>query len=383
MVEQVVSLHRLLLLAGIVVLTACTATSAQPVATPAPSFATASGVATAPAPTATAMPAAPAPPTLTPTTLPLTATATATPPLPTVTPLPPPARFGLPIGRAGQLPGDGFFLRHGYAVENTWFNPGYWHTGEDWYAVSGESAGAAVYAVAGGTVEYVGANYPGRVVIVRHAADLYSMYGHLDPAVDVAGGQEVARGDRLGTVLRRSDTVPNHLHFELRTFLISEPVNGARPRYPFRCGVNCPPGPGYWPIDAPDHPSDMGWRNPTHMIAARLFPANASGLLGQVVVVSEPFAATTTLWSAPPDTAGTAQPLGELALEAGNRYPLLAVYHGPPDSRATGAAGYLLWYQIGLADGNSAWVQAAVADDFETGSDGRPATIWIDFLVVQ
>ena len=46
---------------------------------------------------------------------------------------------------------------------------------------------------------------------------------------------------------------------------------GDRPRYGFACGVNCPPGPGYWPIDAPENPSAMGWRNPTHVIAHRMY----------------------------------------------------------------------------------------------------------------
>ena len=36
-----------------------------------------------------------------------------------------------PIAWPGELPGDGFRIRHGYATENTWYNPGYWHTGED------------------------------------------------------------------------------------------------------------------------------------------------------------------------------------------------------------------------------------------------------------
>ena len=68
---------------------------------------------------------------------------------------------------------------------------------------AGDTAGARVYAVADGEVVYAGANYPGRVVIVRHADDLYSMYGHLDPALAVRVGQQVARGDLIGTVLRR------------------------------------------------------------------------------------------------------------------------------------------------------------------------------------
>src|SRR5436853_438281 len=96
-----------------------------------------------------------------------------------------PPSFSYPIGTPGKPLGDGFFIRHGVQVENTWYNPGYWHTGEDWYAIAGDTAGANVYVIADGAVVYVGGNYPGRVVIVRHAGDLYSMYGHLDPHLKI------------------------------------------------------------------------------------------------------------------------------------------------------------------------------------------------------
>jgi hypothetical protein len=287
---------------------------------------------------------------------------------------------GYPIGRPGRLPGDGFFIRHGYAVENTWFNPNHWHAGEDWYAVTGDTAGAAVYAVAAGEVVYVGSNYPGRVVIVRHADDLFSMYGHLDPAVDVAEGETVPLGARLGTVLRRADTVPNHLHFELRTFLLTAHVNGAQPRYPFRCGVNCAPGPGYWPIGAPDHPSDQGWRNPLHVIAGRMFAADAAAPLGTVVVPREPPVTELPLWSAPADRPAARQ-IGALELTPGQQFGLLEVAAGPEDERGTSAEAYALWYRIMLPAGGDAWVQGALADPFEQGSDGRPATVRLTLLV--
>ena len=186
--------------------------------------------------------------------------------------------FSLPIGLPGQILGDGFFVRHGYACENTWYNPGWLHTGEDWYPPDGDAAGAGVYAVADGEVVFAGSEYPGRVVVVQHAADLYSMYGHLDDDLAVATGEAVARGQLLGTVLPRTDgRAPSHLHFEVRTFLTTPEVNGDAPRYAFACGFDCPPGPGYWPIDAPEHPSDMGWRNPTHVLAAAPSPAPRPG----------------------------------------------------------------------------------------------------------
>jgi murein DD-endopeptidase MepM/ murein hydrolase activator NlpD len=297
---------------------------------------------------------------------------------PTATPAAAEYGFAYPIGTPGQPLGDGFFIRHGYQTENTWYNPGYWHTGEDWYARAGDTAGAHVYAIAGGEVVYAGANYPGRVVIIRHAGDLYSMYGHLDPQLSVRAGQRVAEGELLGTVLRRGDDVPNHLHFEVRTFLTARAVNGAAPRYPFRCGVNCPPGPGYWPIEAPDLPSDLGWRNPTHAINRRMLPAGG----GEVVVATQPASATLTLWSAPPG-AGARQALGELALQPGARFALLGVRAGPEATATASALSYDLWYRIRLPGGKEGWAQAAAPSSFETGSDGRPSSVLFNLLPAQ
>jgi murein DD-endopeptidase MepM/ murein hydrolase activator NlpD len=306
-------------------------------------------------------------------------TATSTPkPAPTSSFPPAGPAFSYPIGAPGRPLGDGFFIRHGVAVENTWYNPGWWHTGEDWYAQEGDTAGARVYAVANGEIVYADANYPGRVVIIRHADDLYSMYGHLDSKLAVKVGQKVARGDLLGTVLRRGDTTPNHMHFEIRTFLTKSEVNGATPRYGYRCGPNCPPGPGYWPIDALDLPSDLGWRNPTHVIAHRAFLPSAGALLGEVVVATRPVSSSVTLWANTPAGA-TRQALGELDLRPGERFALLEVRAGPEDSRATSALGYELWYRIRLPDGRSGWVQAAVPSSFETGADGRPSSISFNF----
>jgi len=330
-----------------------------------------------------------------PTGVPSSPTATAqaqptAPPTAIVVPLPTSAAapttaspaFSYPIGLPGQPLGDGFFIRHGAQVENTWYNPGYWHTGEDWYAIEGDTAGARVYAVADGEVVYADADYPGRVVIIRHADDLFSMYGHLDPQLAVVVGQPVARGDLLGTVLRRGDQTPNHLHFEMRSFLTTDAVNGASPRYPFPCGPNCPPGPGYWPINAPDLPSDLGWRNPTHVINRRMLTpdADAGPVLGEVVVATAPVSPSVTLWSAAPGDATPPQSLGELALQPGEHVVLLAVQVGPEAPPTTSALSYALWYRIVLPDERSGWVQAAVPSMFETGSDGRPSSVRFNFV---
>ena len=309
---------------------------------------------------------------------PPTALATAAP-SPSASPETASSRFSYPIGTPGKPLGDGFFIRHGAGVENTWYNPGYWHTGEDWYAIEGDTAGAHVFAIADGAVVYVGGNYPGRVVIVRHAGDLYSMYGHLDPRLNIQVGAHVTRGEQIGTVLRRNDETPNHLHFEIRTFLTTRAVNGNAPRYSFRCGPNCPPGPGYWPIQAPDLPSDLGWRNPTHVIAQRMHLPDASLPLGEVLVATHLISHSVALWSSPPDDAARSA-FGTLALHSGEHFPLLEVRAGPEDTRETSALGYQLWYAIRLPDGRTAWVQAAIPSTFETGSDGRPSSIYFNFL---
>jgi len=287
------------------------------------------------------------------------------------------AAYGYPIGNPGQPLGAGFFIRDGFTCENTWYLPGYWHTGEDWYRQEGNTAGAQVCAVAAGQVVYADANYPGRVVIVRHDDGLYAMYGHLDPALAVGVGARVARGDAIGRVFQRDDGVPSHLHFEIRTFLTTPAVNGSAPRYGFACGVNCPPGPGYWPIAAPDRPSDLGWRSPTHVIAHRMLARASSATRGDVVVAQRPHAATAVVRAAPESAAAT---VAELPLKPGTRYPLLAISAGPEASRGTSALAYDLWYRVRLADGRAGWVQAALPSPFDTGSDGRPSSVVFDLL---
>jgi murein DD-endopeptidase MepM/ murein hydrolase activator NlpD len=229
-------------------------------------------------------------------------------------------------------------------------------------------------------VVFAGSEYPGLVVIVQHADDLFSMYGHLDYALAVGVGNVVERGKPLGTILARTDgRAPSHLHFELRTFFTSPEVNGESPRYGFGCGFECPPGPGYWPMDAPEHPSVMGWRNPTHIINRRAWPDGVPE--GMEVVVSKAAPEMTPLWSAPADVDG-AERVGELSLQPGERYPLREIAAGDEDATETSAEAYRLWYSIALPDGNEGWVQVAVPTDYDTGSDGRPSSVRFDFLPV-
>jgi hypothetical protein len=286
--------------------------------------------------------------------------------------------FSYPMGLPQRPLGDGLLIRHGYAAENTWYNPGWWHTGEDWYLAAGESAGLGVYAVAAGEVVFAGSEYPGLVVIIAHAGGLYSMYGHLDYALGVAVGDVVEPGQRLGAILARTDgRAPSHLHFELRTFFTTPEVNGAAPRYGYGCGYECPPGPGYWPIDAPEHPSALGWRNPTHAINSRAFPNGVPA--GTEVVVAAGSAGEVDVWSAPADEA-SAVLTGGLVLRSGERYPLLGVATGPEASEGTSAEAYRLWYRIALADGAAGWVRAAAPSGIESGGDGRPSAVALALL---
>jgi murein DD-endopeptidase MepM/ murein hydrolase activator NlpD len=236
----------------------------------------------------------------------------------------------------------------------------------------------AVYAAAAGEVVFAGSEYPGLVVIVQHSDGLYSMYGHLDYALAVETGQSVERGQVLGSILTRSDGLaPSHLHFELRTFFTTPEVNGNAPRYGVGCGFDCPPGPGYWPLDAPEHPSVMGWRNPTHVINRRAWPEGIPD--GIEAIVSEAAPASTSLWTAPSDVDG-AELIRDLSLVPGDRYPLLAVDAGEEALTGMGAEAYRVWYQIALPWGDEGWLQAAVPSTNDTGSDGRPSSVHFQFL---
>lgn len=285
-------------------------------------------------------------------------------------------RWIYPIGRPGDVPGNGFYLRHAFATENTSFYPGGWHTGENYYLIDGDSAGTEVYAAAAGEIVFAGFDYPGPVVIIRHADDLYSMYGHLGYDLAVTSGP-VERGQLLGTVLDRTDgRSPSHLHFEIRRFLTTPEVNGANPRYSFTCGQNCPPGPGYWPIDAPEHPVAMGWLNPVHAMAARSFPDGVPAG-GVEVMANEGAAPSLPIFAAPDD----AEPIGEVTLVPGSRYRLLDLDAGTEDTTGTSAEAYRLWYRIDVPElGQPAWVRAMAPTPEWIGSDGRPSSLRIDLI---
>ncbi len=269
-----------------------------------------------------------------------------------------------PIGWPDRVPGDGFRIGHGFACENTWFAAGWWHTGEDWYAVDRDTAGASVYAMASGEVVYADFSYPGRVVIVQHEDELFTMYGHLEPDSVPEVGREVAAGERIGAVFQQAEVkgpgqAPSHLHVEVRTFFQRDEINGDSPRYGVNCGFQCPPGPGYWPMGAAEHPAAMGWRNPTHA-AFDLVDAGAGlGLVRNSAIGDGEI----TVLSAAEDGAEVVGAVsGEMAV--------LAMSGGDQAGNGTSAEAYEAWVKI-----EGGWVRAAVASDFETGSNGRPSAV--------
>ena len=78
------------------------------------------------------------------------------------------------------------------------------------------TTGTPIQAFAAGTVTYAGprGGY-GNVVIVEHAGGLETRYAH-QSGIDVAVGQHVEAGQRLGRVGATGTATGPHLHFELR-----------------------------------------------------------------------------------------------------------------------------------------------------------------------
>ena len=99
------------------------------------------------------------------------------------------------------------------------------HLGEDWITDGGSSKGfrSPVHAIGNGVVVLardIHADW-GNVVIVRHAwienRQLHftdSLYGHLDQII-VREGQQIRRGQQIGTIGNNHGMYPPHLHFEM------------------------------------------------------------------------------------------------------------------------------------------------------------------------
>jgi murein DD-endopeptidase MepM/ murein hydrolase activator NlpD len=125
------------------------------------------------------------------------------------------------------------------------------HLGDDLNGIGGENSdlGDAIYSVADGRVVLAQDGGPGwgNVIIVMHAIEengsrryVQSYYGHVDE-VQVEVGQDVRRGEQIGTVGNARGKYWAHLHFEMRDF------------------VTPWVGPGY-------REDTRGWINPTEFI---------------------------------------------------------------------------------------------------------------------
>jgi murein DD-endopeptidase MepM/ murein hydrolase activator NlpD len=120
-----------------------------------------------------------------------------------------PRRFSLPLGAPLEpLPAGGRF-GHRRIINGSPRSP---HGGVDYSA----EAGTPVRAAADGTVALVADQFfGGNAVFVDHGDGLITMYMHLS-RVDVAKGQAVRRGERLGAVGSTGRATGPHLHFGVR-----------------------------------------------------------------------------------------------------------------------------------------------------------------------
>ena len=122
--------------------------------------------------------------------------------------------FDMPVGKPNA---EGYYMSRGFLP---------YHPGEDWNDVAGGNSdlGAPVYCIGNGYVTFaMDARMGwGNVVIVRHAfveagqlKTVDSMYAHLN-AIMVRKGQQVSRGQQVGTIGTNRGMYTAHLHYEIR-----------------------------------------------------------------------------------------------------------------------------------------------------------------------
>jgi murein DD-endopeptidase MepM/ murein hydrolase activator NlpD len=122
--------------------------------------------------------------------------------------------FDQPVGKPD---GDGYYRSRGFMS---------YHPGEDWNGLGGGNSdlGGPVYVIGNGYVTFARDAKMGwgNVVLVRHIfledgklATVDSMYAHLDKIL-VREGQQVTRGQQVGTIGTNRGMYVAHLHFEIR-----------------------------------------------------------------------------------------------------------------------------------------------------------------------
>ena len=137
--------------------------------------------------------------------------------------------FECPVGRDGA---KNYYVARGFRVNG--------HLGEDWNGEGGGDTdlGDAVTCTAHGLVVFA-QDYKlgwGNVVIVRHAYweegkmnYIDSLYGHLHEIL-VRAGENVSRGQKLGTIGNNRGQYAAHLHFELRKNIVVGMYRSSFPR---------------------------------------------------------------------------------------------------------------------------------------------------------
>lgn len=122
--------------------------------------------------------------------------------------------FDFPVGKPDA---EGYYKSRGFLS---------YHPGEDWNGLEGgnKDLGAPVYSIGNGFVTFAQDARMGwgNVVIVRHAyveagglAVVDSMYAHLHE-IKVRKGQQVVRGQLVGTIGTNRGMYVAHLHLEIR-----------------------------------------------------------------------------------------------------------------------------------------------------------------------
>ncbi len=150
--------------------------------------------------------------------------------------------------------------------------------------------GTPILAAADGTVTYAGRESDGAVIVkIKHADGYVTLYGHLNPDLDVKVGDVVSRGQEIGTEGDTGKSTGPHLHFALydpsgkaidpTPYLESGRLPDATPKKSSETNltVTSPSGPMPSSLASPASVSDTGstsWE-PTQAVLAR-FDAVAS-----------------------------------------------------------------------------------------------------------
>ncbi len=123
--------------------------------------------------------------------------------------------FDFPVGKPDA---ENYYKARGFRPNG--------HLGEDWNGINGGNSdlGDPVWNIGHGMVVFARdmRSSWGKSVIIRHIylegkklVTIDSMYTHLD-RIDVKVGQQLARGEQLGTIGSNRGMYPAHLHFEMR-----------------------------------------------------------------------------------------------------------------------------------------------------------------------